>query len=398
MPQIPRRSAELPRSGIRAVMDLAWASDEPVIRLEVGQPDSAPPEHVLEAMTASIRRKETGYTPNAGIPQLREACADKLARINDIRLGPDQVLITAGSMQGLSAAALALADPGDEVLVPDPGWPNYRMVARLMSLRPVPYPLRRTTGYLPDFDELNELVGERTRMVVVNSPSNPLGVVWDDAVMADWVRFAAQHKLWIVSDECYDQIVLDDLSGAEAAGGAGAPQLRVAVSPASLPGGAERVVSVHSFSKTYAMTGLRVGYVSGPAPVLATMVKMQEALVACVNGPAQHGAVAALQGPQQFVSDRLESYRRRRDLAIEVSKELGLAYQRPSGAFYLWLPLRLQGRTSVEFTESLVRDAKVAVAPGETFGREGEGAVRVSLAAAEDDIAAGLRRIASHLS
>ncbi len=398
MPKIPPRSAELPRSGIRAVMDLAWASTAPVIRLEVGQPDAAPPEHVLEAITASIQRKETGYTPNAGIPELRAACADKLARVNRIHVDADQVLITAGSMQGLSATALALADPGDEVLVPDPGWPNYRMVSRLTSLQAVPYPLRRETGYRPDFDELAHLVGERTRMVVINSPSNPLGVVWDAAVMSDWVRFAEEHDLWIVSDECYDQIVLDDLlEDAGVAEGPAAASSAVAVSPAALPGGSERVVTVHSFSKTYAMTGLRVGYVSGPPEVLATMVKMQEALVACVNGPAQHGAVAALQGPQEFVSERRESYRRRRDRAIEVSDELGLPYQRPSGAFYLWLPLRLHGRSGVELAEELVRDAGVAVAPGETFGSEGEGAIRVSLAAAEDDIAAGLRRIVAHL-
>jgi aspartate aminotransferase len=381
MPTIPLRSSGLPRSGIRVVMDLAWASSEPVVRLEVGQPDASPPDHILAAMTESIARKETGYTPNAGLPELRTACAQKLGRINRIDCQPDQILVSVGSMQGLAAAVLAVAEPGDEVLVPDPGWPNYQMICRLTSLHAVAYPLRQENDFRPDFDEIETLITDRTRLVIINSPSNPLGVVWDKAVMTEWLRLAERHDLWVLSDECYDEIVFDG----------------EAVSPASLAGGAERVISVHSFSKTYAMTGLRVGYVSGPTELMDAMIKMQEALVACVNGPAQRGAIAALEGPQDFVARMCDTYHRRRNRAVTEAVELGLPHQEPNGAFYLWLPLAHTEHSSMELSKRLISQAKVAVAPGETFGPQGKGALRVSLAASEDSIVEGLRRIARWL-
>ncbi len=379
MPTVPSRTSDLPRSGIRVVMDLAWASPEPVLRLEAGQPDVAPPDHVLEAMRESIARKETGYAPNAGLPRLREACSAKLARVNDIHRRPEQVLISTGSMEGLLSAVLGLCEPGDEVLIPDPGWPNYAMACRMASLRCVPYPLRAENGYRPAFDEVEALVSDRTRMVVVNSPSNPLGVVWDADVMRAWMELAEHHDLWVLSDECYDEIVF----GVEA------------TSPAALPGGDERVVAVHSFSKTYAMTGLRVGYVSGPLRVIQTLIKMQEALVACVNGPAQHGAIAALEGPQDFVVQMRERYRRRRDLALSVTEAMDLPHVVPHGAFYLWVPLGPDVGDTMELCRRLIGDARVAVAPGETFGTKGTGAIRISLAASEEVLNEGIRRIAS---
>lgn len=379
MPTIPPRTNELPRSGIRVVMDLAWASSEPVLRLEAGQPDVAPPDHVLEAMRESIARKETGYSPNAGLPRLREACSARLARVNKIQRSPEQVLISTGSMEGLLSAVLGLCEPGEEVLIPDPGWPNYAMVSRMASLRGVAYPLRPENDYRPDFDEVEARVTDHTRIVVVNSPSNPLGVVWDADVMRGWLELAERRDLWLLSDECYDEIVFDV----------------EATSPAALPGGNERVVAVHSFSKTYAMTGLRVGYVSGPLHVMQTLIKMQEALVACVNGPAQYGAIAALEGPQDFVVKMRDRYKQRRDLALSVAEAAGIPCVLPQGAFYLWLPLGAGIGDTMEFCRRLVSDAKVAVAPGETFGFNGAGAIRISLAASEDVIDEGMRRIAS---
>lgn len=378
MPSIPERTAGLRRSGIRMVMDLAWASPEPVIRLEVGQPDALPPVHVMEAMQEAIEAGETTYTPNAGIPQLREACARKLGRVNGIKCDAGDVLVTAGSMQALALAFQAVCEPGDEVLIPDPGWPNYEMSCRIASLRPVRYSLRPELGYRPDMEVVESLVTERTRVVLVNSPSNPLGVVFGAEEMRSWVELAGRHDLWLLSDECYDQLVFDG----------------TAVSPASLPGGSERVISVHSFSKTYAMTGLRVGYVSGPSGVVETMTKMQEAVVACVNGIAQRGAVAALEGPQDYVESALRVFRRRRDLAVRTATRVSLPYLVPEGAFYLWVPLGERIRDSVAFCRSLIERERVAVAPGSTFGPAGSGAIRVSLAAADEKIEEGLVRIA----
>ncbi len=398
MPSLPLRAVQMPRSGIRAVMDLAWSTEAEVIRLEVGQPDATPPAHVLEAMCDATASGRTGYTPNAGLGELREACASKLARINSISVTADQVLVTAGSMQGLSVAALALTEPGDEILIPDPGWPNYRMLAELTSRRAVAYPLDPQVGYVPDIGRMDSLVSEKTRALILNSPSNPLGTVLDLRIVQSLLEFAERHDLWVISDECYDQIVFDATIGASispsTAHGDTLPM--VAVSPSSLHDSTNRIVSVHSFSKTYAMTGLRVGYVSGPPDALTTMIKMQEALIACVNGPAQYGALAALEGPQDFVKARKDVYQRRRDRAVQTAIELGLPHESPQGAFYLWLPLDVASGTDLSL--ELVQSRGVAVAPGETFGEMGRGAIRVSLAASESDIVSGLRRIASHLS
>lgn len=381
MAHIPREMQDLPRSGIRALMDLAWAQPGPVIRLEVGQPDRIPPEHIRQAMADSVMAGETGYTPNAGIPELREACAAKLRQVNGIDVEPSQVLISAGSMQGLSVSILGLTTAGDEILVPDPGWPNYAMAARIARATPVAYPLRSESGYLPDPETIEPLITDRTRILLVNSPSNPLGTVVDQDRLAALCELAERHDLWLLSDECYDQIVFEG---------------EVAPSPA--PIAPDRVVSVHSFSKTYAMTGLRVAYVSGPLAVIETLTKMQEALIACVNGPAQKAALAALEGPQDFVAEMRQTYQRRRDRAVAAAEELGLPHHRPDGAFYLWLPLGDRIGDPMEFCRRLVVEHGVAVAPGSTFGAGGAGAVRVSLAAAEEDIVAGLERLASALS
>ena len=382
MPTIPDRAAGLPRSGIRAIMDAAWAADHPVVRLEVGQPDAAPPAHVLEAMTAAIEARDTGYTPNAGIPELRAACSAKLDRVNGIHRTPEEILVVAGSMQGLSSVLLAVARPGGQVLIPDPGWPNYAMACRLVGLEAVRYPLRPDDDYRPDLDAMSGLMGSDTVAVLVNSPSNPLGTVIAADDLAVIHRLCRDNDAWLISDECYDEIVHDG----------------AAPSPGALAG-ADDVIAVHSFSKTYAMTGLRVGYVSGPPAVIRTMTVMQEALVACVNGPAQRAAVAALEGPQDFVADQGAIYRRRRDTAVATATELGLSHLRPTGAFYLWLPIGpAVGDDGVAFCTRLVEEHGVAVAPGDTFGPGGRGAVRVSLAASEEQIVEGLTRLSTAIA
>lgn len=380
MPTLPEEMVSLPRSGIRAVMDLAWAQTGSVIRLEVGQPDVSPPPHITEAMAAAVLGGETRYTPNAGIGELREAVAAKLMATNGVTADPERVLITAGAMQGLSAVTLGLLESGDEILVPDPGWPNYSMMASIAKAKPVPYRLHAADDFLPDPEEVAAKVTGRTRMMLLNSPSNPLGTVVDRARLSALVDLAEVRDMWILSDECYDQIVFE---------------MPVAPSPAVLA--PDRVVTVHSFSKTYAMTGLRVGYVAGPQPVVSMLTKLQEALVACVNGPAQRAALTALTGSQEFVSTMQEVYRRRRDEAVAAADSLGLPRLRPEGAFYLWLPLQGQVTDSMAFCRRLIAEHGVAVAPGDTFGAEGAGAVRVSLAASAEDIVTGLQRIAAAL-
>lgn len=367
----------MPRSGIREVMDLAWSLPGPVIGLHVGEPSFPTPEHVREGAAAALARGETRYVPNAGVPALREAIAAKVAARNGLDADAGQVVVSAGGMQALYVALSATVHTGDEVLIPDPGWPNFAMAVGLLQARPVGYALRPEAGFLPDLDELDALVTERTRALVVNSPSNPLGSVFDAALCEALVRFADARDLWLISDECYDAITFE-------------PEH-------TSPGRFDvdgRVLSCFSFSKTYAMTGMRVGYLVAPPAVAATAAKLQEPLVACVNAPAQYAALAALDGPQDLIGEMCDVYRERRDAAAALLDAAGVGYLLPAGAFYLWIDVRDRAGGDVKaWALDLLRARGVAVAPGTTFGARGEGWIRASLATATEDLREGLRRI-----
>jgi aspartate aminotransferase len=348
-----------------------------VIGLHVGEPSFATPQHVRDAAAAALARGETRYAPNAGLPAQRAAIADKVGARNGLRAAPEQVVVSAGGMEALYVAFAAAVEAGDEVLVPDPGWPNFAMAAQLVQARPVPYPLLPADGFLPDVGRLDALVGERTKAIVVNSPSNPLGSVLDEALAAALCRFADRHDLWLISDECYDAITFE----------------RPHVSPGAWDE-QDRVLSCFSFSKTYAMTGLRVGYLVAPLPVAATAAKLQEPLIACVNVPAQYAALAALEGPQDVVEEMRRTYMERRDAATALLDARGVGYLLPQGAFYLWIDVRERSGGDVNaWALDLLRRRGVAVAPGTTFGATGEGWVRASLATATDDLLEGLGRL-----
>jgi aspartate aminotransferase len=379
MPTLAEHALQMPRSGIREVMDLAWSMPDPVIGLHVGEPSFATPEHVLDGARRALDRGETRYVANAGIPSLREALAGKVTARNRLPAGPDQVVVSAGGMQALYAALSATVIAGDEVLIPDPGWPNFAMAVQLLQARGVGYPLHADDAFLPDVDELALRVTDRTRALIVNFPSNPLGAVLPAELAERLCRFADEHDLWLISDECYDAITFD----VEHVG----------------PGRydeQDRVLSCFSFSKTYAMTGMRVGYLVAPAAVAETVAKMQEALIACVNAPAQYAALAALEGPQDFVEVMRRAYHERRDAAAAALDAAGVGYLLPRGAFYMWVDVRDRCGADVKaWALELLREQHVAVAPGTTFGAEGEGWVRISLATDTDELLEGLDRLAT---
>lgn len=378
MPQTAAHVEAMPRSGIRQVMDLAWSMSEPVIGLHVGEPSFATPEHVLDGARRAMAEGHTRYVPNPGIPALREAVASKVSKVNGFDTTPGQVVVSAGGMQALNLALSATVRAGDEVLIPDPGWPNFDMVTRLLQAEPVRYPLSPEHGFQPDLAVLEGLVTESTRAIIVNSPSNPLGTVLDAERVEQLCRFCDRHDLWLVSDECYDAITFDTEH----------------VSPARFDDDG-RVLSCFSFSKTYAMTGLRVGYLVAPEPSATTIAKMQEAILACVNAPAQHAALAALQGPQTPVEEMRSTYQRRRDRAARLLDSHEVGYVLPRGSFYLWIDVRDRaGGDVAAWSLELLRRQHVAVAPGTAFGPSGEGWVRVSLATDDDDLLEGLERIA----
>ncbi|MCS5497606.1 aminotransferase class I/II-fold pyridoxal phosphate-dependent enzyme [Cnuibacter physcomitrellae] len=377
MPQLAPAADAMPRSGIRRVMDAAWKLDRPVIGLHVGEPSFDPPTHVVAAAEAAYETGDTHYTPNAGVGALRSAIADKLRSHNGLEVSPDQVVVTAGGAQALHVAFTATLTAGDEVLIPDPGWPNYTMAVGLLQAVPVGYSLRPENGFMPDFEELERLVTPRTRLIVVNTPSNPLGSVMSAEVVEALVRFADRHDIWLLSDECYDALTYE----------------AVHTSPARFDGQG-RVLSAFSFSKTYAMTGVRVGYLVSAPEFAPTLAKLQEPMIACVNAPAQAAALAALTGPQDEVVAMREVYRTRRDAVMAALDTLGIHYLTPHGAFYLWLDVsdRTDGDVAT-WAVRLLENEYVAVAPGTAFGPVGEGWIRLSLAADTDDLLEGVRRI-----
>src|SRR5918997_1510560 len=369
-------ATSMPVSRIREIMELAWADPE-AIHLEVGEPDFPTPQHVVEAAHEAARAGHTRYAPNAGIPELREALADKVTRRNGYEARPEQVVVTQGGIQALYLVLRALLEPGDEVLLPDPAWPNYRMIAHLLGARVLPYPLLAGGGFLPRLEDLERLVTPRTRAILVNSPSNPLGTVVPRGLMEGLLAFARGRNLWFISDEVYDEVVFDDAF----------------VSAGSVADSSDRLVSIYSFSKVYAMTGWRVGYLVAPPDLATILTGMQEPIISCVNTPAQMAALAAVTGPQDVVREMSEAYGARRDELLGILDRGGLPSSRPSGAFYVWTDVSEAGIPSMDFARSLIEREPVALAPGSAFGELGEGYVRLSLASSREDLLDGTSRL-----
>ena len=377
MPSYTPNALAVPESGIRRIHEVALTLDD-VISLAVGEPDLPVAPHVLAAASAAWLADDTRYTANGGIPQLRAAIAEKLRRENGVDVGADQVWVTPGATEALYLALGLILAPGDEVLIPDPGYTTFTMAPRMQFANPVPYRLVSERAFLPSAAELEALVTPRTRAIIVNSPSNPLGVVFPEAVMREIVAFAARHDLWIVSDEVYEALTY------------GLPH----ISPASID--PSRVLTVQSFSKTYALTGGRVGYLVTPPLAGDVLRNFQEALVSCVNTPAQRAALAALEGPQDAVATAAAHYRGNLAAATALLDERGIAYREPDGAFYLWIEVSYaSGGDVTAWAEEFLMERRVAVAPGSAFGRAGEGWIRVCAAATRDDLLEGLRRLPS---
>ena len=372
------RAAGLRRSEIRILFDAADRASGDVIRLEVGEPSFTTPAHVIEAAARAARDGHTGYGPNGGLPSLRELLIDKLRRVNGIEASPEEIVVTPGAMNALYSVYLGLLDPGDEVLLPTPGFPNMDEMVRLLGGRPVFYRLAADEGFLPDVAALDGLVTARTRMLFVNTPSNPTGAVYPARLMEDLVELAARHDLWLLCDEVYDEMVLSPGC------------VHTAAAPFDSDG---RVITVCSFSKVYAMTGWRVGYAAAPADVADVLRTLQEPQVSCPSTISQKAAEAALTGPRAPYDAMLEAYRRRRAAALEAADGAGLRAVAPDGTLYMLVDVSDAGLDDLDFALSLLRSHAVSVAPGSVFGPAGRGWARISLAAEEAKIAEGLHRM-----
>ena len=375
MQPLSPRAVALPESGIRRITNAAVAIPG-CIRLEMGEPQFATPLHICEAAARAACDGFTKYTASQGLLSLREAMSAKLARVNSFDVPPERIVATNGALSGLFTTCLALLGEGDEMLVPDPGWPNWEQMILTAGGRVVRYPTPRSRLFLPDPDTMDTLVTPKTRAILIKSPSNPTGAVMPSALVEAMVAFARRHDLWVVSDECYDECVFDGEH----------------ISPARFDTDG-RVISLFSCSKTYAMTGWRVGYAAVPEQAIAVLAKLQQPVLGNICSVAQKAAEAALTGPQACVAEMRDYYRARREQAVGMLTAAGMTIDRPGGAFYLMVDVSSANPDATAFALDLLHTHKVAVAPGETFGPGGAGLVRVALCASEEAIAQGLGKL-----
>jgi aspartate aminotransferase len=363
---IARRALALEISGIRRMFEAAPPN---AINLGLGEPDFDPPQVVRDALCRAVQAGDNHYGPSAGLPALRDAIADRYRRITP-EITRESIVVTAGGSEGLASAALTLYETGDEVLVPNPGFVLYPAHAKLAGAVPVPYDLDERRGYQPNWGSLERRVSKRTRAIVVNSPANPTGGVLSAAAFERLRRFAQEHDLTIISDEVYEEMVYEG-------------KFR------SFWGSHERVVVVHSFSKMFAMTGWRLGFIVAPPPIAAEINKIHYHLIACPSTPAQIAVLAGLRAGPEISSAMLAEFRARREMiGTGLNAIPGLRCAVPGGAFYAFPRFRWPG-TAAEVANALLRRGLITT-PGDAFGSLGAGHLRLSFANSRTNLKRGL--------
>jgi aspartate aminotransferase len=352
------------------------ARGEKVLSLAIGEPDFPTPAHIVEAAKKALDDGYTKYTPAPGIRELREAIAEKSQKENRIPAKPENVLV-APTKHTLFMTCMALLDSGDEAIIPDPGWVSYAPMVILAGARPVPVRAADEGGFVPSADAVAEAVTSHTRLLMLNSPSNPAGSVYSPAEMKALADLAVDRDLIVVSDEIYEKILYEGEH----------------VSPASLTGMFDRTVTVNGFSKTYSMTGWRLGWLVAPTPLFKEISKVQEHTITCATAFAQKAGVSALRGPTAPLRAMVKEFRARRDLILEELKKTDrFRTFRPNGAFYAF-PRIDAAIDSQTLSERILKEGSVAVTPGGAFGEAGEGHLRLSYATSRDTIKEGVRRI-----
>lgn len=357
------RVRELEMSGIRKMFDAAPAN---AINLGLGEPDFNPSDIVKDALFKAVRDGFNKYGPSLGILQLRDAIAHRYEK-HDALTSRENVLVTVGGSEALAITAFSLYNPGDEVLIPNPGFVLYAPHAKMAGATPVYYSLKEKSGFLPDFDELELLVSKKTKAVVVNSPSNPTGVNWPRKAVDRMVDFAQEHDLTVISDEVYDEIIYDKQPYS------------------SFWGRLDKIVVVNSFSKLFAMTGWRLGYMLAPKEFIDQANKIHYHLVACPATPPQIAALKGLQGPKDYVRMMVKEFLARRDLIVKlIGKVSGMKCVSPSGAFYAFPSFNWK-LTDAEVAQELLQRGLICT-PGSAFGTLGKGHLRFSFANSRENI------------
>ena len=355
------------------------ATGKSIVYLQIGEPDFDTPANVREAAKRALDDGLTHYPPYAGLPDLRAAIADDTTARRGFRAKPENVFVTVGGKGVMVYAIMALIDPGDEVIVPDPGYPIYESITRFVGGTAVPIPIRQANDFRMDIDELASLITPRTRLLVINSPANPTGGVLTRADMERIAELAQRHDLVVLSDEIYGRILYD---GAEH------------VSIASLDGMAERTITLDGFSKTYAMTGWRMGYAIVPDWLVKAYSQLIINTISGVTAFAQAGGIEALRGPQAEVDAMVREFHARRDLIVDGLNEIpGFDCLRPQGAFYVFPDISETGLTGAQLADRLLHEAGVCVLAGTAFGGIGDNHIRISYANSRENLTEALARI-----
>jgi aspartate aminotransferase/aminotransferase len=382
---VGQHMADIPFSSIRRIFERAdrlASRGTKVINFGIGRPDFDTPAHIKDAAKSALDEGFVHYTPNTGMPSLRQALADSVQKYKGVSYSPEtEIMVTAGGQEAIYLSLRAFLNPGDEILVPDPGYTQLVSSIRLAGGAALPMPLSAEDNFMPDLAAAARLIGPHTRGIAVNSPHNPTGAVLDPDQIAEIGRFAEGHGLVIFSDEAYDRILFP---GADFS------------SPAALPGMKNRTVIWGSLSKTYAMTGWRVGYLAAPRELIAAAVRVQQNVLLSACSFAQAGAVAALNGPQECVDEMVAEFNRRREIILDgIALAPGLTCPAiPRGAFYVFVRHETAGMDSTELADYILDTAGVAVIPGTPFGKRGEGFLRISYATTQAECKEGMTRIA----
>lgn len=359
------------------------AAGRNIIHLEIGQPDSPTFENIVQAGVRAIQEGYTRYTPSAGIMELRQAIAADASRRRGVPFDAGQVIVGPGAKPALFFPTLALVHPGDEVIYPDPGFPTYPAMIEVAGGIPVPVPLREEDDFTFDLEVFDRLVNKRTRMIVLNSPSNPTGGVMPLSTLEHIAAITQERDIWVLSDEIYARLVYTS----------------PAPSIVSIPGMADRTIICDGFSKTYAMTGWRLGYGIMPKPLAERVELLLTHSVGCTASFTQVAGLEAISGPQEQAEAVIAEYRHRRDVLVEGLNAIpGVSCRLPQGAFYAFPNITRFGRSSEWIAEYLLEEAGVALLPGTSFGRYGEGYLRLCFANSIQNIQEALKRIRDALA
>ncbi|MFG6150101.1 aminotransferase [Halobacillus sp. B23F22_1] len=361
---ISRQVADLKPSGIRRFFDLA-AQMEDVISLGVGEPDFVTPWNFIEQSFHALEQGYTSYTENAGMLELREEISNYLHNSFQLSYDPnDQVIVTVGASQAIDLALRTVVEPGDEVIVVEPGFVAYVPTVSLAGGTPITIQTKPENEFKLKPEQIEEAITPRTKAIMLCNPNNPTGTFLSRQELEQLAEVIKKHDLLVLSDEIYAELTYDEAY----------------TSFAAIPDMKERTILISGFSKAFAMTGWRLGYASGPSEIISAMVKIHQYTMMCAPTMAQHAALEAMKNGKPSVQEMIESYKQRRNFIVSSLNEIGLECPNPGGAFYAFPSIKATGLSSAEFAEQLLQEEQVAVVPGEVFGESGEGYIRCSYA------------------